>query len=101
MGRLTGLVGELEELVRDDGVFAIVTDHGYSGLELDDRGQFKIGQHMHSDRGLWIINGPGVVPGARVDGGSLIDFAPTVMEAAGIPIPEVVEGAARGQALRR
>lgn len=95
------LVGEFEELVRDDGVFVVVTDHGYSGLRLDDRGQFKIGQHMHSDRGLWIINGPGVVPGARVDGGSLIDFAPTVMEAAGIPIPEVVEGAARGQALRR
>jgi hypothetical protein len=92
------LLGELMELVGDDGVLAVVTDHGYSGLELDDRGKLKIGEHMYSEKGLWIIRGPSVARGARVDGGSLLDFAPTVMKAAAIPAPDVVEGVAREEA---
>lgn len=95
------LVGELAGLVEDDGLFVVVTDHGYAGLWLDDRGKLKIQQHMYSDSGLWIIRGPGVARGARVDGGGLLDFAPTVMEAAGIPVPDVVEGNVRGEALGR
>jgi len=95
------LVGELVELVDDDGLFVVVTDHGYEGLRLDHRGQLKIQQHMYSDSGLWIMRGPGVARGERVDGGGLLDFAPTVMEAAGIPIPDAVEGTVRGEALGR
>lgn len=87
------IVGELLELVGEDGLFAIVTDHGYSGLEVTEDGDLKIGQHMHSDEGFWIIRGPGIARGARVDGGSLLDFAPTIMRAAGMGVPDVVEGA--------
>jgi predicted AlkP superfamily phosphohydrolase/phosphomutase len=95
------LVGELVGLVRDDGVFVVVTDHGYNGLWLDDRGRLKIQQHMYSESGLWIIRGPGVARGARVDGGNLLDFAPTVMRAVGIPIPEEVGGTVCEEALGR
>jgi predicted AlkP superfamily phosphohydrolase/phosphomutase len=93
------IVGELLELVGEDGLFAIVTDHGYSGLEVTEEGHLKIGQHMHSDEGFWVIRGPGIARGARVDGRSLLDFAPTVMRAAGMDIPGEVEGAVCEEAL--
>jgi hypothetical protein len=96
-----GLLGELTALVRDDGLVVVVTDHGFEGLRVDDRGQLKIGQHMYSDKGLWIIRGPGVARGKRIDGGDILDFAPTVMEAAGIAIPDAVEGTARAEAFAR
>jgi hypothetical protein len=95
------LVGELEELVAEDGVFVVVTDHGYDGLWINERGKLMIQQEMYSESGLWIMRGPRVARGARIDGGGLLDFAPTVMEAAGIPVPEVVEGTPRVEALRR
>jgi predicted AlkP superfamily phosphohydrolase/phosphomutase len=93
-----GLLGELTALVRDDGLLVVVTDHGFEGLRVDDQGQLKIGQHMYSDQGLWIMRGPGVARGKRIDGGSIVDFAPTVMEAAGIAIPDDIEGTARAEA---
>jgi hypothetical protein len=95
------LLGELEGLVREDGVFVVVTDHGYEGLTINERGKLMIQQDMYSESGLWIMRGPGVARGVRIDGGSLLDFAPTVMKAAGIPIPETVEGAARAEAFAR
>jgi hypothetical protein len=94
LGKLVGLVGE-------DGLIVVVTDHGYEGLRVDDRGQLKIGQHMYSDSGLWIMRGPGIARGVRIDGGSILDFAPTVMEAVGIPVPDVVEGSPRAEAFAR
>jgi predicted AlkP superfamily phosphohydrolase/phosphomutase len=95
------LVGELAGLVREDGLLVVVTDHGYEGLIINERGKLMIQQHMHSESGLWIMRGPGVASGVRVDGGSLLDFAPTVMEAAGISVPEAVEGSVVTAALAR
>lgn len=96
-----GLVGELEDLVADDGVLAVVTDHGYEGLRVNERGKLMIQQDMYSESGLWMMRGPGVAQGVRIDGGGLLDFAPTVMKAAGIPIPDAVEGTARQAAFTR
>jgi len=95
------LLGELVALVDDGGTVAVVTDHGYAGLEMSEQGDLRIGRHMHSDEGLWIIRGPKVLEGVRVDGGSLIDFAPTLAAAASIPVPDTVEGAACEAALVR
>lgn len=95
------LLGELAALVDDGGVLAVVTDHGYSGLEVNEQGDLRIGLHMHSDSGMWIIRGQNVLEGARVDGGSLLDFAPTLAAAASIPLPDTVEGAACEAAFAR
>jgi predicted AlkP superfamily phosphohydrolase/phosphomutase len=79
------LVGDLIALAADDATVAIVTDHGYIGVPLDASGLPRVGPHMHSERGLWMIEGPNVVSGARADGTELTDVAPTIMAAAGIP----------------
>ncbi|MCD4690132.1 alkaline phosphatase family protein [bacterium] len=81
---LDGIVGRLVSQAASDATIAVVTDHGYRGVELDWVGNPKIGHDMHSDGGLWIMKGPKVRPGARVDDGELFDFAATLMRAAGL-----------------
>ena len=93
-------LGALIELVGDAGTVAVVSDHGYVGLTLDERGNPRIGAKMHSGTGLMILGGPGARPGARVDGATLFDVAPTVMAAAGVALPAGLDGRALNEVLR-
>jgi predicted AlkP superfamily phosphohydrolase/phosphomutase len=88
------LVGELVDLLGEDGTVVIVADHGYAGIQLDSAGMPLIGAHMHSDEGLWIAAGPRVAAGAAADRGRVIDVAPTIMAAAGMQVPDTLDGAA-------
>ncbi len=77
-------IGELLELAADDATVAVATDHGYRGVELDWAGNPQLGYDMHSEEGFWIMRGPKVRPGVRVEESELFDFAATLMEAADI-----------------
>ncbi len=92
-------VGELAALAGETGTVALVADHGYAGLEIDARGRPRIGREMHSERGFWVLRGPRVVEGARAEV-SLFDAAPTVMAAAGIPVPDGLDGTVRREVLK-
>ncbi len=46
----------------------------------------------HRPRGFFLATGPGVAEGAVVHGRSIYDFAPTVLEYAGVPIPPTSTG---------
>ena len=46
----------------------------------------------HRMNGIFFLHGPGVQPGARVEGTGLIDIAPTVLALMGVPIPTVMDG---------
>ena len=93
------IVGELTALTGETGTVALVSDHGYAGFEIDASGRPRIGREMHSERGLWVLKGPRVIGGARVEV-SLFDVAPTVMAAAGIPVPDGLDGTARREVLK-
>jgi predicted AlkP superfamily phosphohydrolase/phosphomutase len=95
------LVGELEALADDNATIAIVTDHGYTGVTFDAAGLPRVGSHMHSESGMWIVSGPEVAPGARAEGTSLIDVAPTIMAASSIPLPGNLDGEALAGLLER
>jgi predicted AlkP superfamily phosphohydrolase/phosphomutase len=97
---LDEMLGALVDLVGDGGTVAVVSDHGYAGLKLDERGDPGIGVKMHSEAGLLILVGPGVRPGARVERATLLDVAPTVMAAAGIDAPAGLDGRALKEVLR-
>lgn len=86
------LIGELAGLVGEDGTLFIVGDHGYGGIPLDASGHPLVGANMHSEEGMWIAAGPRIKAGATADDGALIDVAPTVMAAAGMEMPEVLDG---------
>ena len=86
------VLGELIGTATEGATVAVVTDHGYAGIELDSSGNPMIGTSMHSARGFLILHGPGVAPGVRVTDAGFLDVAPTVMKAAGIEAPATVEG---------
>ncbi len=88
------LVGELARLAGDAGTVAVITDHGYAGIPLDAAGKPLIGTNMHSEEGMWVVSGPRVKTGATARHGALIDVAPTIMAAAGVEIPEELDGEA-------
>ena len=94
------LLGELVDACGDDVTVAVVADHGYIGIEFDARGGPKIGQHMHSEEGVWIASGPRVAGDVTVPDGSITDFAPTVLAAAGIETAVDFDGEAQERALR-
>lgn len=75
-------------------LFAVIGDHG-EGL----------GDHGESEHGLftydatqhvpWILSGAGVLPAVVNAPVSSVDFLPTVLQLAGIPIPEGLDGHAQ------
>lgn len=87
-----GLIGRLAAMVRDDGVVAVVSDHGYDRLRLGPGGQPVGGTAMYSGRGLFLLEGPGIGPGARCEC-AVFDVAPTILEAASLPVPADLDGA--------
>ncbi len=95
------LVGELVALAGAGATVALVADHGYSGITFDAAGQPRIGTHMHSEEGLWIIAGPGVVPGTTAEPGAIIDVAPTIMAAASIAPHDKIDGSVHSEVISR
>ncbi|MBC8450739.1 alkaline phosphatase family protein [bacterium] len=97
---LDTIVGVLAELVQENGTIAIVTDHGYVGVRLDRGGSPLVGFDMHSSQGFWILKGPSVIESGETVECELFDFAPTVMEAAGVAFPEGTDGRILEEVLR-
>lgn len=78
----------------DNTVVVFLSDHGdYLG----DHGIYGKGlSYEGSIRVPLIFRGPGIKPGLSVGGvGTLLDLAPTLLECAGIPEPEGVQGVSR------
>ncbi len=94
------LLGELIDACGEDTTIALVADHGYAGIEFDAHDRPKVGQHMHSEEGCWMASGPLLAPGVRIPEGSITDFAPTVLAAAGIETGIDFDGEALSRALR-
>ncbi|MGQ1784606.1 MULTISPECIES: sulfatase-like hydrolase/transferase [unclassified Saccharicrinis] len=83
---------KLEEMGELDNTYVIYTaDHG---IAIGRHGlQGKQNLYEHSWRVPFIVNGPGVKAGTRVEGNAyLLDVLPTLCDLAEIEIPETVEG---------
>jgi predicted AlkP superfamily phosphohydrolase/phosphomutase len=46
----------------------------------------------HRTDGILVARGPGIRPGATVEGASLLDLTPTILHLAGIPVPDDLDG---------
>ena len=91
----------------DDTVGAVLRALSEAGAERDTLVMFlsdngmalpfaKTNCYLHSTRTPWIVRWPGVVDPGRVDSDhfvSGIDFMPTVLDAAGLPLPDGMDGA--------
>lgn len=83
---------KLEEMGELDNTYIVYTaDHG---IAIGRHGlQGKQNLYEHTWRVPFIVNGPGIEPGSRVDGNIyLLDALPTLCDLAGIDIPETLDG---------
>ncbi|MDP6529628.1 MAG: sulfatase-like hydrolase/transferase [Gemmatimonadota bacterium] len=98
--QLGRLLGGLGEAVRSRLLVAVTADHGES-----------LGEHEEPSHGFfvydsalrvpWIMAGPGVPEGVRVeDPVSLVQFAPTLLELVGVPVPSGLDGGSAAGLLR-
>jgi arylsulfatase A-like enzyme/tetratricopeptide (TPR) repeat protein len=75
-------------------LFALVGDHGES-LGEHDEGEHGIYTYDATQRVPFILSGAGVKPGVVDTPVSGVDFLPTVLTAAGLPVPDGLDGHAQ------
>ena len=75
-------------------VFALIGDHGES---LGDHHELEHGLFTYdaTQRVPWILSGTGVKPGVVAEPVSSADLTPTLLAAAGLPVPEGLDGTAQ------
>ena len=89
ISRLLQILGEFQ--LTENTIVAFTSDHGDM---MGDHGMWRKGYaYEGSSHVPFLLSGPGIPAGARSDAVvELRDIMPTLLEAAGIPIPETVEG---------
>jgi arylsulfatase A-like enzyme len=95
------LRAELERAgVWDGAVVVLLSDHG-EGFE-PERGRIHHGGRLHADqlRIPLLVRAPGVAPRAEPAPVSLVDLMPTLLELAGAPVPDGLDGRSLAAALR-
>jgi predicted AlkP superfamily phosphohydrolase/phosphomutase len=73
-------------------------DHRYAGLGMTEfpskrwltSSPDRSGHHRMD--GILFMSGPGIRPGYKISGASIMDIAPTVLALMGVPIPELMDG---------
>ncbi len=85
------LAPDITLALRDHGFFSVL--HGKQVLK---KRPMVIGTH-HPD-GVFITRGPGIKPGAELKSLEMVDVAPTVLYALGLPVPCDLEGSVATQA---
>lgn len=89
LGRILDALKSLKMI--DNTIVVFTSDHGCHFKTRND--EYKRSCHDSSIRVLGAIQGPGFNGGGRInDLISLIDLPPTLLDAAGIPIPEEMQG---------
>lgn len=97
LGRLLDALRSLNIL--DDTIVLYTSDHGCHFKTRN--GEYKRSCHESSIRVPAAIQGPGFFGGGRVEGlVSLVDIPPTLLDAAGLPVPETMQGRSILPALR-
>jgi predicted AlkP superfamily phosphohydrolase/phosphomutase len=79
-------------------LFFFTRDMEYKAMGLTDFGSNRVfddlyGTHAHHRmNGVFVLKGPGVRQGARIEGAQLVDLAPTIYALMGVPIPQHLDG---------
>ena len=81
------LLQEVINALSPDSTVMLLSDHGF---EREPDGRFG---HRHTrPPGLFILSGPAIKEGVRIDNASLYDSAPTLLYLAGLPLSGEMEG---------
>lgn len=86
-------LGTLTALAPSDTGVLLLSDHGFEPEP--DPG--RTGYHVSAPAGVFVVAGPGVRPGFRVEGATLYDVFPTLAATLGLPLAEDLRGAPRSE----
>jgi len=88
------IVGTVLDLRGPNTVVVFCSDHGFAGHSgyPGFEGGVARGIQMHREEGVIILNGPGIVAGAEIEGASPLDLTPTVLALSGLPVAEDMDG---------
>ncbi len=83
------VVGDYLDVLDDRTTLIVLSDHGFALGELPDdpsttRDLRKVSERFHRLDGILYLYGRDVRPGARIEGATLVDVAPTVLALAGV-----------------
>lgn len=89
---------------RDDWTVIVCSDHGFASdatrpQTTDSRIGHGAAADWHRRFGVFVMRGPGVKPGIRLEEVSVYDVAPTVLALFGQPVPASWPGHALGEAM--
>lgn len=84
-----GVVGDYLAAMDDHTTLIVLSDHGFALGELPDdpsttRDLRRVSERYHRLDGILYLYGRAVRPGARIEGATLVDVAPTVLALAGV-----------------
>lgn len=89
------MLGRLMQLAGEDAIVVLCSDHGFLSGSYRPQGNPKepAGPAIwHRRYGVFLMQGPGIKQDERIYGASLIDIAPTILVAAGMPVAKDMDG---------
>ncbi|MFH1502320.1 MAG: alkaline phosphatase family protein [Candidatus Eisenbacteria bacterium] len=93
-----GMIGEILEQRDDDTIVVVCSDHGFAGhrghegFVREGSNDTAFGVLMHRDKGIVVMEGPGIARGVRIEGATVLDITPTVLAALGLPAARDMDG---------
>jgi predicted AlkP superfamily phosphohydrolase/phosphomutase len=89
---MDGVLGEFMELVDDETLLVVCSDHGFYGPRRANDGGILLGIYMHGEYGIIGFMGKGVRKGSRIIDAGILDVTPTILYALGLPVAEDMHG---------
>jgi len=95
------IVGTMTRAAGPGAVVIVCSDHGFAGhgRRPAEGGAPAMGTAMHRASGIVLMAGPGIRPGAALEGATVLDVTPTVLAILGLPVGRDMDGRVLTEAL--
>ncbi len=98
------MLARLIELAGPDALVVVCSDHGFQSGDMrplfspeDPAGPIL----WHRDHGMLVMSGPNIRRDERIHGATLLDVAPTILTACGLPVGRDMDGKVLGEAFEQ
>jgi predicted AlkP superfamily phosphohydrolase/phosphomutase len=89
---IDGVLGQFMDLVDDETLLVVCSDHGFYGPRRAEDGSVLLGIYMHGRYGIVCLMGKGVRSGSQIVDADILDITPTILYALGIPVARDMHG---------
>jgi predicted AlkP superfamily phosphohydrolase/phosphomutase len=89
---MDGVLGQFMELVDDETLLVVCSDHGFYGPRRAKDGGTLLGVYMHGRYGIVGLMGKGVRKGSHIVDAEIMDITPTILYALGLPVGRDMRG---------